>query len=68
MRALRGPFMLQYVIQNVKWKEIKKLRVAIVKKEADRCKAQYKICSKTVLKLQQQYKEHIQSKERKLQS
>lgn len=57
--------MLQYVIQNVKWKEIKKLRVAIVKKEADRCKAQYKICSKTVLKLQQQYNEFNRSKKEK---
>ena len=67
MRALRGLFILQYVIQNVKcWKEIKKLRVSMMKKEAGKCKAQYKICSKTVLTLQQQYKEYIQSKERKL--
>ena len=58
--------MLQYVIQNVKWKEIKKLPVAMVKKKADKCKAQYKICSKTVLKLQQQYKEYIQSKKKEI--
>ena len=66
---LWGLLLLQYAIKNVKctafWeehnigsdaaalKDKKKLCGAMVKREADECKAQYKSCSKTVLKLQQ---------------
>ena len=68
-RELRGLLLLQYAIENVKckafWEEhniddhaasvknIKTLRDVMVKKGADECKAQYKHCSKTVLKVQQ---------------
>ena len=63
MRALRGLLILQYTINNIKckalWvekhiddhfvslKDINKLRAAMVKKEADECKTQYKNCSNT---------------------
>ena len=42
-------------------KDKNKLCGAMVKREVDECKAQYKSCSKTILKLQQKYK-FIQSK------
>ena len=71
---------IQYAIKNVKWtafwkalnidddivalKDINKLRGAMEKKEADECKARHKNCSKTVLKLRQQYNEFIQTKKK----
>ena len=81
VRALRGLLILQYAIENVKWKafwkehnvedhtvalqDIDELRVALIKKKAGECQEHYKDCSKTVLKLQQQYKEFIQFKKEK---
>ena len=47
----------------VSLKDINKLRAAMVKKEADECKTQYKNCP--IQQQQQQYNQFIQSKKEK---